>query len=120
MQIHSKKRNRLAQQRLNDLVFVKYNRTLKRRYDARDSLDPICLGDIDDNNEWLMESMDGESDNEDELVFDDDILTWGVVARASGVEEEAYRTRSTKEKNVESTSTPSAKSKQVEKAKESS
>ncbi|XP_042459005.1 uncharacterized protein LOC122042765 [Zingiber officinale] len=31
-QIHSKKRNRLAQQRLNDLVFVKYNRALKLRY----------------------------------------------------------------------------------------
>ncbi|XP_042466041.1 uncharacterized protein LOC122048553 [Zingiber officinale] len=48
-QIHSKKRNRLAQQRLNDLVFVKYNRALKLRYDARDKIDPISLTDIDDS-----------------------------------------------------------------------
>ena len=120
MQIHSKKRNRLAQQRLNDLVFVKYNRTLKRRYDARDRLDPICLGDIDDSNEWLMGPMDGGSENEDELVFDDDNLTWDVVARASGVEEEAYHTRATKGRNVGSTSTLCVRSKQVEKAKRSS
>ena len=59
---------------------------MKGRYDARDRLDPICLGDIDDSNEWLMESMDGKSDNEDEPIFNDDILTWGVVARASRVE----------------------------------
>ncbi|XP_042460407.1 uncharacterized protein LOC122043910 [Zingiber officinale] len=50
-QIHSKKRNRLAQQHLNDLVFVKYNRVLKLWYDARDKIDPISLIDIDDNNE---------------------------------------------------------------------
>ena len=62
MQIHSKKRNRLAQQRLNDLVYVKYNRALKRRYDARDRIDPISLKDIDDSNEWLMGKMEGESD----------------------------------------------------------
>ncbi|RWR88537.1 hypothetical protein CKAN_01755600 [Cinnamomum micranthum f. kanehirae] len=59
--IHSKKRNRLDQKRLNDLVFVKYNRALKH----------------------------------DEFVFDDDILTWGDVATASGVGESSQRTRAT-------------------------
>ncbi|XP_058009419.1 uncharacterized protein LOC131183187 [Hevea brasiliensis] len=80
--IHSKKRNRLAQNRLNDLVFVKYNRSLKRRYDACDRIDPISLKDIDDN----------------------DDLTWNVVAAATGVEENAYNTRLSKGKNVASTS----------------
>ncbi|XP_042410079.1 probable plastid-lipid-associated protein 3, chloroplastic [Zingiber officinale] len=65
-QIHIKKRNMLAQQRLNDLVFVKYNHALKLRYDARDKIDLISLIDIDDSNEWLMGRMDGESDNEED------------------------------------------------------
>ncbi|KAK6142016.1 hypothetical protein DH2020_016197 [Rehmannia glutinosa] len=118
--IHSKKRNRLAQKRLNDLVFVKYNRTLKRRYDARDRIDPIFLGDIDDSNEWLMGKMDEEFDNCDDLVFDDDDLTWDAVARASGVQEEVYHTRSVKGKNVVSMPTSSARPNQVEKSKKTS
>ncbi|XP_050264150.1 uncharacterized protein LOC126708400 [Quercus robur] len=50
-QIHTKKRNRLAQKRLNDLVFVKYNQKMKARYDKRDVTDPISLDDIDESNE---------------------------------------------------------------------
>ncbi|KAK8921225.1 hypothetical protein KSP39_PZI020100 [Platanthera zijinensis] len=101
--IHSKKRNRLAQQRLNDLVFVKYNRALRRRYDARDRIDPISLTDIDDNDEWLMGRMEEDNDAEaerEDLVFDDELLTWGIVATATGVEKEMYRTRLSKGKNV--------------------
>ena len=87
LQIHTKERNRLEQQSLNDLVFVKYNRALRRRFDERDKLDPISLQKIDENNEWLTERMDGESDEDDELVHgDDDGLTWGNVATASGLE----------------------------------
>ncbi|RWR97260.1 protein FAM50A-like protein [Cinnamomum micranthum f. kanehirae] len=93
--IHSKKRNRLDQKRLNDLVFVKYNRALKRRYDMRDILDPISLKNIDESNEWLLGRMDRELDEDDEFVFDDDILTWGDVATASGVGESSQRTRAT-------------------------
>ncbi|CAL5362026.1 unnamed protein product [Camellia sinensis] len=87
-QLHSKKRNRLAQKRLNDLVFVKYNRALKRRYMKRANIDPISLKDIDESNEWLIGRM------ENELVFDDDSLGWDDVAVAAGVEESNQRTRS--------------------------
>ncbi|XP_075500617.1 uncharacterized protein LOC142539215 [Primulina tabacum] len=52
--LHSKRRNRLEQKKLNDLVYIKYNRALRRRYDMRDTIDPISLADIDDSNEWLM------------------------------------------------------------------
>ena len=38
-------------------------------------------------NEWLHGRLDGESDEDEELVFEDDTLTWGAVARASGVGE---------------------------------
>ncbi|RWR74425.1 hypothetical protein CKAN_00275200 [Cinnamomum micranthum f. kanehirae] len=84
--IHSKKRNRLDQKRLNDLVFVKYNRALKRRYDMRDILDPISLKNIDESNEWLLGRMDRELDEDDEF---------GDVATASGVGESSQRTRAT-------------------------
>ncbi|XP_021656850.2 uncharacterized protein LOC110647363 [Hevea brasiliensis] len=112
--IHNKKRNRLAQQRLNDLVFVKYNRALKRRHDARDYIDPISLKDIDDNNEWLMGKMKEELDR-DELVFKDDTLTLNMVT-AIGVEENAYNTKSGKEKNVESASISRSMPKEKERA----
>ena len=96
MQIHSKRRNRLDHQRLNDLVYIKYNRALKRRYNECNTIDPISLKDIDDSNEWLigkMEDEDSHGDAQDDFVFDDDNLTWGDVARATGAEEARFDTR---------------------------
>ncbi|XP_022025478.2 uncharacterized protein LOC110926009 [Helianthus annuus] len=52
-QIHSKKRNRLEHKKLQDLVFVNYNKTLKNRRDKEVVYDPISLDNIDDCNEWL-------------------------------------------------------------------
>ncbi|XP_059654196.1 uncharacterized protein LOC132300907 [Cornus florida] len=69
--LHNKKRNRLVQTTLNDLVFIKYNRALRRRYNMRDTLDPILLDDIDESNEWLTGRMD-DSDAEHDLVYEDD------------------------------------------------
>ncbi|KAK1376692.1 hypothetical protein POM88_032936 [Heracleum sosnowskyi] len=93
--LHSKKRNRLEQQRLNDLVFVKYNRALRRRYELRDKIDPISLNEIDESNEWLVGSFDGEGENnENDYVFSEaDGLTYKDVANASGAEEPYYSTR---------------------------
>ncbi|XP_061352114.1 uncharacterized protein LOC133297067 [Gastrolobium bilobum] len=68
--IHSKRRNRLEQQRLNALVFVKYNLQLEIRQKQRegkgDTYDPICLSDLDSDEEWITEQeepclMDEES-----------------------------------------------------------
>ena len=73
--------------RLNDLVYIKYNRTLMKRYTERHTINPITLKDIDDSNEWLMGRMEEEGDAEDDLVFEGDDLTWGDVARSSGAEE---------------------------------
>ncbi|XP_049356683.1 uncharacterized protein LOC125821311 [Solanum verrucosum] len=113
--IHSKKRNRLALSRLNDLVYIKYNRTLKRRYDARDLIDPIRLDNIDDSNEWLVGCPENQ---EDELVYEDDDLTWGSVATAIGADESIYYLRGLssrsraldKGKGVETSSTSSTSS----------
>ncbi|KAL5149633.1 hypothetical protein HKD37_13G036419 [Glycine soja] len=52
--IHSKKRSRLEHQKLQDLVYVKYNQALLDRFECHDVIDPIALNDIDDSNEWLL------------------------------------------------------------------
>ncbi|KAH1137373.1 hypothetical protein GYH30_027388 [Glycine max] len=52
------------EQRLHDLVFVKYNQQLKQRYNERDEIDPISLNDIDVCNEWVVGEMDQDDDND--------------------------------------------------------
>ncbi|KAF8388542.1 hypothetical protein HHK36_027217 [Tetracentron sinense] len=78
-EIHTKKGNRLEQNKLNDLVYVQYNQKLVELFKARNSLDPITLRDIDDCNEWLIGSM--------QLVHKVDDLTWDQVAKAFGANE---------------------------------
>ena len=82
---------------MNDLVYIKYNKALKRRYNLRDTIDPISLKDVDDSNEWLIGRVEEDEVKEfveDDLVFNDDILTWGNVGRAFRVEEERFNFRS--------------------------
>ncbi|GJX80128.1 retrovirus-related pol polyprotein from transposon TNT 1-94 [Tanacetum coccineum] len=109
--IHTKKRNRLAQGRINDMVFVKYNRALDRRCKNIDTADPILLKDIDESNEWLMGHMDGKEEPATNCVYVDDDLTWAAVDIASGASEPAYPTRaSTSRGSVQgSTSAPKGK-----------
>ena len=61
-QVHSKKRNRLEQQRLNALVFIKYNINLELRQEKRqengETYDPISLSDMEFDDEWITESED--------------------------------------------------------------
>ena len=71
--------------RLHDLLYVKYNRTLARHYDIRDTIDPIILENIEDANEWLLV---GPEDQEDELVYEEGDLNWGTVAMAAGADED--------------------------------
>jgi len=53
--VHTKRRNHLEQQRLNTLVFVKYNLQLEMRQKVReekgDTYDPICLSDMESDDE---------------------------------------------------------------------
>ncbi|KAL6516707.1 hypothetical protein OROGR_020012 [Orobanche gracilis] len=89
--------NILDQQKLNDLVYIKYNRALRRWYDCRDTIDPVILDEtsVVDPNEWLAGIFDDEE--EDALVHDGDDLTWGDVARATGVNEPLYNLRKTQD-----------------------
>ncbi|KAJ9566449.1 hypothetical protein OSB04_002415 [Centaurea solstitialis] len=91
------KRNRLAQERLNDMVYVKFNRALQHRYKKEGSGDHIILEDIDESNEWLMGMMDNnDGDEDDDLVFLDGDLTWGDVSRASRAYEIPHFTRTSR------------------------
>ncbi|KAL6552146.1 hypothetical protein OROGR_008300 [Orobanche gracilis] len=81
----------------SDLVYIKYNRALRHRYDCRDTIDPIILDEtsVVDPNEWLAGIFDDEEG--DALVHDEDDLTWSDVARAAGVHEPLYNLRKTQD-----------------------
>ncbi|KAH1232957.1 hypothetical protein GmHk_09G025506 [Glycine max] len=91
--IHSKKRSRLEHQKLQDLVYVKYNQAFLDRFECHDVIDHIALNDIDDSNEWLLGELEGEEAGND-LVFDDDDLNWLDVAEATGAGEPLQNIRS--------------------------
>jgi len=57
LQLHTKKRSRFAQSRLNGLVFVISNRALKRWREEGSSRDPTLLKDNDESNELLLGRM---------------------------------------------------------------
>lgn len=72
-----------------------YNRARKARYDKQETSDPIALTEIDESNEWLLSEMGVKPWKwaRGDLVFEDDTLTWGQVARASDVELPRVATR---------------------------
>ncbi|XP_070014415.1 uncharacterized protein [Nicotiana sylvestris] len=91
IKIHTKKRNKLTLKCLNDLVFIKYNRTLRRRYNDRNIIDPISLDNIDDANERLTGVPE---DHADEEVFEETSnFTWDDAAEARGIGERIYGLR---------------------------
>lgn len=99
------------------MVYIKYNQALKERYTLQDQLDPITLDHIDESNEWLigtLEEEDGQEENE--LVFDDDDLTWGDVAEASGVREPIRQTRTYARSKGKSPATPAPTTSRVRKS----
>ncbi|GAU35412.1 hypothetical protein TSUD_160630 [Trifolium subterraneum] len=53
--IQSKKRNRLEHQKLNDLVFVRYNLRLQNRNKKKLNYDPINFETLDDHSDWVLE-----------------------------------------------------------------
>ncbi|KAF8378509.1 hypothetical protein HHK36_029852 [Tetracentron sinense] len=73
--VHTKKRNRLEQKRLNNLVFVQYNQRLRERFLTRkenpQAYDPICFDEIDETSEWVT-----GKDPSEEVVYEGDNLRW--------------------------------------------
>ena len=79
--IHSKKCNRLAMKKLNDLVFVHYNLRLRHRQINGTDSSPIVLENVDPHAEWNIEIVD--------LVFSYEDMEWvdQVDREAEAVEE---------------------------------
>ena len=55
--IHTKKRNKLAQKCLNDLVFVHYNLKLRIRKVMAAAIEPLDLDDIDPFGDWIAQEQ---------------------------------------------------------------
>ncbi|XLU20766.1 hypothetical protein S245_056832, partial [Arachis hypogaea] len=99
--IHTKKRNRLDHERMESLVFIKYNQQLIERYNLKDEVDPIALNDIDECNEWLVGEIgtatfrdDDNMDDDADLVHqDDNTLSWNLVFEAIGGHEPTTYTK---------------------------
>jgi hypothetical protein len=70
--IHTKKRNRLEQKQLNDLVFVQYNLRLRRNQllNKRPDTDPIVLDDVDPTSDWVVETHPPEFDDDHDLEME--------------------------------------------------
>ncbi|XP_065871368.1 uncharacterized protein [Euphorbia lathyris] len=65
--IHTKKRNKLEHQRLNDLVYVHYNLRLRNRSNiGKKMFDPVDYESIDETEFWIV-----EDEHEGELDMDD-------------------------------------------------
>lgn len=75
--IHTKKRNRLEQKRLNDLVFVQYNLRLRcnQLMNKRPDTDPILLDDIDPTSDWVVETADAEFGDDLDVELEDLLQT---------------------------------------------
>ena len=71
LQVHSKRRNRLHQKKMNGLVFVMYNLKMKeRRAKSLSTKEEIGLENLSSDDEWLAaDSVDLEDDSVD---FDED------------------------------------------------
>ncbi|KAK8950974.1 hypothetical protein KSP39_PZI003537 [Platanthera zijinensis] len=65
--IHTKRRNRLEHQRLNDLVYVRYNLNMRNRFTCmKRSYDPLDYTCIDLMDFWVV-----EEEPVPELIYDD-------------------------------------------------
>lgn len=57
LQVHTKRRHRVAQKRLDDFVYDMYNQNLKSLYDKQEKDDHRALTEIDESNERLLGEM---------------------------------------------------------------
>ncbi|XP_022031007.1 uncharacterized protein LOC110931946 [Helianthus annuus] len=72
-QVHTKRRNRLTTERMDDLVFIMYNRKLKQKFVKRSNLkedeDPLLVENVMSDDEWIADPSD-DDDDEDAIEVD--------------------------------------------------
>lgn len=75
--IHSKRRNRLEHQRLNDLVYIKYNQKIAERFQKMrvegNNFNPLILDEYEWNTDWIDAGAEDVHETEPET------LDWALV-----------------------------------------
>ncbi|XP_021971526.1 uncharacterized protein LOC110866691 [Helianthus annuus] len=75
-QVHTKRRKRLTTERMDDLVFIMYNRKLKQKFVKRSNLkedeDPLHVEKVMSDDEWIADPRDDDDDDDDEDAIEDD------------------------------------------------
>ncbi|KAL6509618.1 hypothetical protein OROGR_022928 [Orobanche gracilis] len=78
--IHTKKRNRLEHKRLNALVYVKYNLSLRERsIKRRNKIDPIVVDEIDSDDEWITKKEDPVLPERPSWLENDDLFSGDTI-----------------------------------------
>ncbi|XP_058732906.1 uncharacterized protein LOC131604488 [Vicia villosa] len=85
--IHSKKRNRLEHQKLNDLVFVRYNLRLQHRKTRHGSYDPINIETIGDHSSWVLEDSPPLLTNEEVEALRNDLANMTIQPISSDIDQ---------------------------------
>ena len=66
-QVHTKRRNRLGTSKMNDLVYIMYNRKLKynfmKKLSLKDEEDPLIVEDVPSDDEWMVNPDNEEGDD---------------------------------------------------------
>ncbi|KAH9321349.1 hypothetical protein KI387_015988, partial [Taxus chinensis] len=83
--IHTKKRNKLTQKRLNDLVFVQCNLRLRTKKVEATSEEFIDLGEIDPYSEWTGQEEENPAFAADEIAsFEREAMEGEALAGLQG------------------------------------
>ena len=76
-QIHTKRRNRLKQETMNDVVYVMVNSKLTEKKEGGiRSLQEFEFDNISSDDEWIMENVEGGEDNENINLNDNPCLLY--------------------------------------------
>lgn len=63
-------------------VFIEYSPALIEIYECRDKINPMVLSDIDYHIVWLMGEIGEDGERVEEMIHENDDLTWSRVANA--------------------------------------
>ncbi|KAI3675421.1 hypothetical protein L1987_85011 [Smallanthus sonchifolius] len=65
-QVHTKRRNRLNTERMNDLVYIMYNKKLRQKFlkgNLKEDDDPLVVDNVLSDDEWIADPSDDDDDD---------------------------------------------------------
>ena len=86
-QVHTKRRNRLTTSKMNSLVYIMYNKKLKRKFVSKKKLgqgdDPLIVDELPSDDEWLANPSIEDDENSEEVGTDEVAKEVGTSASSS-------------------------------------